>query len=143
MELSALLEPLAGTPQTTLAIVVLLLPLLAFALLYNWGKHLPRKGDWLGIGITGLAFALSVYLFSQTWNAATFHSRTTWFSFPSTFIADFTAGILLDNLTVLMLVIVTFISLLVQLFSVGYMHGDTGYSRYFSYLGLFTFSMLG
>ncbi|MDX5419558.1 MAG: hypothetical protein LPK14_08840, partial [Hymenobacteraceae bacterium] len=46
-------------------------------------------------------------------------------------------------LTVLMLVIVTFISLLVQLFSVGYMHGDTGYSRYFSYLGLFTFSMLG
>ncbi|GAB3526632.1 NADH-quinone oxidoreductase subunit L [Pontibacter brevis] len=58
-------------------------------------------------------------------------------------LADFTAGILLDNLTVLMLVIVTFISTLVQLFSVGYMHGDRGYSRYFAYLGLFTFSMLG
>ncbi|WP_299702008.1 NADH-quinone oxidoreductase subunit L [uncultured Pontibacter sp.] len=143
MELSALLEPLAGTPQTTLATVVLLLPLLAFAVLYLAGRKLPRHGDWLGIGATGLAFVLSLYLFAQTWNTSTFHSRTTWFSLPSDFITDFTAGILLDNLTVLMLVIVTFISTLVQLFSVGYMHGDTGYSRYFAYLGLFTFSMLG
>ncbi|PKV63071.1 NADH-quinone oxidoreductase subunit L [Pontibacter ramchanderi] len=143
MELSALLEPLAGTPQTHLALVVLLLPLLAFAVLYLAGKKLPRHGDWLGIGATGIAFALSVYLFTQTWNTEVSHSRTVWFSLPSVFIAVFTAGILLDNLTVLMLVIVTFISLLVQLFSVGYMHGDRGYSRYFAYLGLFTFSMLG
>jgi NADH-quinone oxidoreductase subunit L len=143
LELSALLEPLAGTPQTSLAVAVLLLPLLAFAVLYLAGRRLPRQGDWLGIGATGLAFALSLYLFAQTWNAGTFHSRTTWFSLPSGFITDFTAGILLDNLTVLMLVIVTFISTLVQLFSVGYMHGDSGYSRYFAYLGLFTFSMLG
>ena len=122
---------------------MLLLPLLAFAVLYLFGEHLPRRGDWLGIAMTGLAFSLSLYLFSQTWNTATFHSRTIWFSLPSTVVADFTAGVLLDNLAVLMLVIVTFISLLVQLFSVGYMHGDPGYSRYFAYLGLFTFSMLG
>ncbi|WP_299988413.1 NADH-quinone oxidoreductase subunit L [uncultured Pontibacter sp.] len=143
MELSALLEPLAGTPQTYLALAVLLLPLLAFAVLYLAGSKLPRQGDWLGIGATGLAFAFSIYLYTQTWNTEVYHSRTTWFSLPSSFIADFTAGILLDNLTVLMLVIVTFISMLVQLFSVGYMHGDKGYSRYFAYLGLFTFSMLG
>lgn len=134
---------MAGTPQTTLAVGVLLLPLLAFVLLYLAGKKLPRQGDWLGIGATALAFALSIYLFTQTWNTEVYHSRAVWFSLPSSFIADFTAGILLDNLTVLMLVIVTFISLLVQLFSVGYMHGDKGYSRYFAYLGLFTFSMLG
>ncbi|WP_245539637.1 NADH-quinone oxidoreductase subunit L [Pontibacter roseus] len=143
LELSALLEPLAGTPQTTLAGLVLLLPLLGFAVLYRWGRFLPRQGDWLGIGITGAAFALSLYLFTQTWNITTFHSRSVWFSLPTRSVADFTAGILLDNLTVLMLVIVTFISLLVQLFSVGYMRGDAGYSRYFAYLGLFTFSMLG
>lgn len=143
MELTELLKPLAGTPQTTTALVVLLLPLLAFFVLFFAGKRLPRRGDWLAIGISTIAFALSVYLFTQTWNTATFHARTTWFSLPSTIVSDFTAGILLDNLTVLMLVIVTFISTLVQLFSVGYMHGDTGYHRYFAYLGLFTFSMLG
>ncbi|MHC2990608.1 proton-translocating NADH-quinone oxidoreductase subunit L [Pontibacter sp. HJ8] len=122
---------------------VLLLPLLAFILLYAFGKYLPRHGDWLGIGITALTFAASLYLFFETWNTATFHTRAEWFSLPTDLTAAFTAGILLDNLTVLMLVIVTFISLLVQLFSVGYMHGDPGYSRYFAYLGLFTFSMLG
>jgi len=122
---------------------VLVLPLLAFGVLFFFGKKLPRQGDWLGIALTGLAFTFSVYLFAQTWNQAVYHSRTSWFSLPAAGFPDFTAGILLDNLTVLMLVIVTFISMLVQLFSVGYMHGDKGYSRYFAYLGLFTFSMLG
>jgi NADH-quinone oxidoreductase subunit L len=145
LELSSLLAPLAGTPQTTVALVVLLLPLLGFVGLFLFGKHLPRRGDWLAITLSALSFALSVWLFTQTWNTATFHSRVVWFKLPSVGVtlADFTAGVLLDNLTVLMLVIVTFISLLVQLFSVGYMHGDRGYSRYFAYLGLFTFSMLG
>ncbi len=145
MELSTLIEPLAGTPQTTLALVILLLPLLVFFVLSLLGRFLPRKGDWLAIGLNALAFGLSVWLFLQTWNTAVFHSRAVWFSLPVPVngFADFTAGILLDNLTALMLVLVTFISTLVQLFSVGYMHGDSGYSRYFAYLGLFTFSMLG
>ncbi|RDV15950.1 NADH-quinone oxidoreductase subunit L [Pontibacter diazotrophicus] len=134
-----------GTAQTTLALIVLLLPLLAFLILFFFGRRLPRRGDWLAVGLSALSFALSVWLFTQTWNTTTFHSRTVWFSMASIggTLADFTAGILLDNLTVLMLVIVTFTSTLVQLFSIGYMHGDRGYSRYFAYLGLFTFSMLG
>ncbi|WP_237144127.1 NADH-quinone oxidoreductase subunit L [Pontibacter pamirensis] len=145
MELTSLLNPLPGTAQTTLALAVLLLPLLAFLVLFFFGRRLPRRGDWLAVGISALSFALSVWLFTQTWNTATFHSRTVWFSMASVggTLADFTAGILIDNLTVLMLVVVTFISTLVQLFSIGYMHGDRGYSRYFAYLGLFTFSMLG
>ncbi|WP_242920506.1 NADH-quinone oxidoreductase subunit L [Pontibacter liquoris] len=143
MELTSLLKPLAATSQTDLALVVLLLPLLAFMLLFFFGKRLPRQGDWLAIGLSAITLALSVWLFTQTWHTATFHTRTTWFSLPGGTMAPFTAGILLDNLTVLMLVLVTFISTLVQLFSVGYMHGGKGYSRYFAYLGLFTFSMLG
>ncbi|MFD1185371.1 NADH-quinone oxidoreductase subunit L [Pontibacter rugosus] len=143
MELSDLLQPLAGTPETATALVVLLLPLLGFLVLFPFGKRFPRHGDWLGIGLTAIAFILSAWLFTQTWNTATYHSRVTWFSLPGSSLTPFTAGVLLDNLTVLMLFIVTFISLLVQLFSVGYMHGDRGYSRYFAYLGLFTFSMLG
>ncbi|MCJ8164892.1 NADH-quinone oxidoreductase subunit L [Pontibacter sp. E15-1] len=145
MELSELLQPLAATSQTATALAVLLLPLLSFVGLSLFGERLPRRGDWLGIGVAALSVALSGWLFAQTWNNAAFHSRIVWFRLPSLggAFTDFTAGVLLDNLTVLMLVIVTFISLLVQLFSVGYMHADKGYSRYFAYLGLFTFSMIG
>ena len=52
-------------------------------------------------------------------------------------------GIAIDNLSAIMLVVVTLISALVHLFSLGYMHGDIRYSRYYAYLGLFSFSMLG
>ncbi len=51
-------------------------------------------------------------------------------------------GFLVDQLTAAMLIVVTSISLLVHIYSVGYMKGDPGYSRFFAYLGLFTFSML-
>jgi NADH-quinone oxidoreductase subunit L len=52
-------------------------------------------------------------------------------------------GILIDNLTVVMLVVVTLVSAFVHLFSIGYMQDDVRYSRYFAYLALFSFSMLG
>jgi NADH-quinone oxidoreductase subunit L len=55
---------------------------------------------------------------------------------------QFNVGFLIDNLTAMMLVVVTSISLLVHLYSVGYMRGDPGYQRFFSYISLFTFSML-
>ena len=51
-------------------------------------------------------------------------------------------GFLLDRLSVLMMVVVTFVSLLVHIYSIGYMHGEAGYQRFFSYISLFTFAML-
>ena len=56
---------------------------------------------------------------------------------------DFALGILLDPLTAIMLVVVTGVSLMVQVYSVGYMRGDQGYARYFAYMSLFTASMIG
>jgi NADH-quinone oxidoreductase subunit L len=56
---------------------------------------------------------------------------------------DFQVGILLDSLTAIMLIVVTGVSLLVQVYSQGYMRGDASYSRYFAYMSLFTASMLG
>ena len=56
---------------------------------------------------------------------------------------DFVIGILLDPLTAIMLVVVTAVSLLVQIYSIGYMHGDKSYTRYYAYMSLFTASMLG
>jgi NADH-quinone oxidoreductase subunit L len=56
---------------------------------------------------------------------------------------SFTVGILLDPLTAIMLVVVTGVSLMVQIYSTGYMRGDPGYARYFAYMSLFTASMVG
>ena len=51
-------------------------------------------------------------------------------------------GFLIDRLTALMMVVVTFVSLMVHIYTIGYMHDDPGYTRFFSYISLFTFSML-
>ena len=56
---------------------------------------------------------------------------------------DFTVGILMDPLTAIMLVVVNGVSLMVQIYSVGYMRGDPGYARYYAYMSLFTASMIG
>ena len=55
---------------------------------------------------------------------------------------NFEVGFLIDNLTALMMVVVTFVSLMVHVYTIGYMHDDDGYIRFFSYISLFTFSML-
>jgi len=134
-----------------LSIVVLLLPLLSFVILIFFNRRLPRRGDFVGVGILGSAFAISAYIFwsviVQTYDPA---FRIAW---------DFTwidlgnvhgigplqvrMGIVIDNLTAIMLAMVTLISLLVHLYSTGYMAGDKNYGRYFAFLGIFTFSMLG
>ncbi|MFH1651682.1 MAG: NADH-quinone oxidoreductase subunit L, partial [Chloroflexota bacterium] len=56
---------------------------------------------------------------------------------------EFQVGIILDSLTVVMLMVVTVVSLMVQIYSQGYMHGDPGYQRYFAWMSIFTTSMLG
>jgi len=106
---------------------------------------MPRQGDWFAIITSGLAFFLSLYLFLQVWNKPVLHVTFPWFTLggTGTKLITFSIGLYLDNLAVLMLVIVTIISSLVQLFSVSYLHGDQRYHLYFAYLGLFTFSMLG
>jgi NADH-quinone oxidoreductase subunit L len=146
------LNPTVAIPVTTdidsLALWALLLaalPLLAFLVLLLAGRKLPRHGDWLAIGATGASCLISVYLFFQVWEKQVLHVRVPWFELGGAGNAAFAfhSGLYLDNLAVLMLVLVTFISLLVQVFSVSYMHGDGRYHHYFAYLGLFTFSMLG
>src|SRR5688572_13473904 len=56
--------------------------------------------------------------------------------------AVFQIGFLIDPLTTLMMVVVTFVSLMVHIYTIGYMHDDPGYQRFFSYISLFTFAML-
>lgn len=128
---------------TQIPLTILLLPFLGFILLIFFGKRLPRQGDWLGSGFMTLALILSVYLLVaklSNYSAESFNSSMDWAIVGSQVISF---GILIDNLSVIMLVVVTLVSTLVHLFSIGYMKDDPRYSRYFAYLGLFSFSMLG
>ena len=90
----------------------------------------------------GVSCALSFYVCYQlVWGGApTFNENVyTWFQ-----VGDFSThvGFLIDRLTALMMVVVTFVSLMVHIYTIGYMADDPGYQRFFSYIALFTFSML-
>ena len=124
----------------TNAIIILLLPIAAFTIQIFVGKRLPRKGDWLPTGAMIGAFLFAVPILVEAIsnyepNHIIAHQTWEWFSFGS-FVVSF--GILIDNLTAIMLIVVTLISSLVHLYSIGYMHGDPRYSRYFAYLSLFS-----
>ncbi|MHC1706054.1 MAG: NADH-quinone oxidoreductase subunit L [Bacteroidales bacterium] len=67
--------------------------------------------------------------------------NTTWLQFSDTL--KINMGVLLDPISVMMLVVVTTVSFMVHLYSIGYMHGERGFERFFSFLSLFTFAMLG
>jgi NADH-quinone oxidoreductase subunit L len=123
-----------------LSLGLLAISFCSFILLFFIGKKLPRHGDWLGIGSTAICFLLSLGILFQVWDGAPQTFNWNWFSLGK---VSFTAGFYLDPLAGLMLTLVTFISLLVQIFSVSYMHHEPGYSRYFAYLSLFTGAMLG
>jgi NADH-quinone oxidoreductase subunit L len=132
-----------------LAIAVLLLPLLSFTILIFFGKRLPRKGDWLEVGVLFVALAISVVILINKLSAhfdETLKFTFQWINFgnvPGLGQLNVKLGIMIDNLAAIMLVVVTLVSAVVHLFSVGYMEGDVRYSRYFAYLGFFTFSMIG
>jgi NADH-quinone oxidoreductase subunit L len=124
------------------SIYILLLPLLSFAVQIFFGKKLPRNGDFLATGIIAVSLGLSLYVafsalgqenFQQEWN----------FTWANLGTMEIKLGILIDKITAVMLIVVTGISFLVHFFSVGYMAGEPRYERYFGYLGIFTFSMLG
>ena len=132
-----------------LALTALILPLLGFILLVFAGDKLPRKGDWLGSGLVSLAFVLSAIIMLTKLIAYPDQPVSGVFEWVEIGVPGISGavtvefGIMLDNLAVVMLVVVTLVSMLVHYFSIGYMKGDIRYSRYYAYLGLFSFSMLG
>lgn len=144
MNLADLLQPLPFTSLSVLSAVVLLLPFLSFLLLGSLDRLSVRKGHPVAIGIFCINLSLSLYILYGLWNGFHVHARFTWFEIQAgTFFSTFTAGISLNILGGLMLVLVNFIALLVHIFSVRYMEHEAGFNRYFAFLGLFTFAMLG
>lgn len=131
-----------------LSLATLLLPLLSFALLIFLGKRLPRQGDWLETGSISisLVFALIVMVQKLTlYPDQTLTLNFTWVDFqtvPGIGPLKIVLGVSVDNLAAIMMAVVALISTAVHFFSIGYMHNDVRYSRYFAFLGFFSFSML-
>ena len=126
------------------AIPVLLLPLLAFVIQIFFGRRLARGGDWVSISAIVLSFCGSVLIALQAFGAYDPHWQVRCvFDWFQTGFSVFVGGLLIDNLTAVMLVVVTGVSALVHIYSTGYMHDDPKYPRFFAYLSLFSFSMLG
>ncbi len=126
------------------ALIILGLPLLSYVLTFFFGSKLPRRGDFIGVTFMGAAWLLAIRIFLAFWKIADPSYRVegsiTWVNLGS-FHLD--AGILVDGMTSVMLMVVTTVSFLVHLYSTGYMKGDRRYERYFAFLGFFSFSMLG
>ncbi len=122
---------------------IVLAPLIGSIIAGLFGKQIGRAGaHWVtNIGVA-ISFILSAVVFNDiilnggaTYNASVY----TWL------VSDgirFEVGFLVDELTATMMMVVTFVSLMVHIYTIGYMHDDPGYQRFFSYISLFTFSML-
>jgi NADH-quinone oxidoreductase subunit L len=127
------------------AYIIPFLPLLSFFINIAVGKRLPRKGDWLCLGTIAIGLAMSIGIFYEVFRAYDpnfrYHVVFPWITVGDRALLN--TGILIDNVTAVMLLVVTIVSTLVHLFSIGYMHGDPRYSRFFAYLSIFSFSMLG
>jgi len=123
---------------------ILLFPLGAFIIQTFIGRRLPRGGDWISLGAIGVSLIVSILLFIDVCTAydPTFKETLSWawITLPD---FELKFGFLIDNVTSLMLIVVTVVSFLVHLYSVGYMKQDPRYYRFFAYLSLFSFSMLG
>lgn len=122
---------------------ILLIPILPFAgFLLNavFGKKLGNAGAWLATLAVFIPFISVVYIFINLPSGSSQSLElSNWFYFKNIFIPF---GFLVDSLTLVMLLVVTGIGSLIHLYSIGYMHGDEGFNRFFSYLNLFIFFML-
>jgi len=117
-----------------------LLPLIGFCINICFGKFFQDKAHWVSILAVLGSFIISVITFIEVAQGKIINYDV--YSWVVSGDFKVSIGFLIDQLTAVMLIVVTSVSLLVHIYSVGYMHGDTGYYRFFSYLNLFTFSML-
>jgi NADH-quinone oxidoreductase subunit L len=121
--------------------LVPLLPFLSFIVILFFGKRFKDRGSGLGIAALAVAFALSLAGFIELATGADeLEKAWTWFSFQGGLELEF--GMNFDFLTAVMFVVITAISLLVHIYSTGYMHDDERYTWFFAALSLFTASML-
>ena len=128
---------------------ILLLPFFSFLLLGICGKWLSHKTagiiGTLSLGVvTALSYTVAFQYFTAGRVDGVFQTlvpyNMTWLPLGS---LHFDMGIMLDPISVMMLIVISTVSLMVHIYSFGYMHGERGFQRYYAFLSLFTMSMLG
>ena len=122
---------------------IALLPLIGSIIAGLFGKTIGRSGaHWVtNIGV-GLSCLLSMYVFNYHVIDGHPDFNGTVYTWLVTEGVKFQVGFLIDHLSAMMMVVVTFVSWMVHIYTIGYMHDDPGYQRFFSYISLFTFAML-
>jgi NADH-quinone oxidoreductase subunit L len=133
------------------SIVIVLLPLVSFLFLSLASKRIkPGLAGFIGTGVLTVTAILSVYVaygyFFEFGKVAEAYVpvntvKFEWLKFTEHLSIDL--GIVLDPISVMMLIVITFISTMVHFYSINYMHGEERFNMYYAYLSLFTFSMLG
>ncbi len=126
-----------------IALMMALLPLIGSLVAGLLGSRIGK--NWthrVAIGFVGMSFLLSCYLFQFFVIKHYLPVENTFYTWATAGMINFDIGFLLDSLSITMCCIVLFISLAVHIYTVGYMTDDPGYQRFFSYVSLFTFSML-
>ncbi len=135
--------------KTIYIALIPLLPLLAFVLLGLYGrKHFKNSAGLIATVLILAATILSIYFaynYFTNFSAGNYPKviafKFTWLQFSKNLSIDI--GALMDPISMMMIVVVTFISLMVHIYSLAYMKGDKRFATYYAFLGLFTFSMLG
>jgi NADH-quinone oxidoreductase subunit L len=124
-----------------LAWLIPVVPLVGFLLVLALTRTLRERAAGVAIGAAAVSFALAVAVVVQVLGDPATHIRPmpTWIAVGP---LEVTFGLLIDQLTAVMLLVVTGVGLLVHIYSLGYMHGDARYERFFAYLNLFLASML-
>ncbi|MDQ6971357.1 MAG: NADH-quinone oxidoreductase subunit L [Mariprofundaceae bacterium] len=127
--------------NTTELLAIPALPLIASLIVGIFGWALKEKlSHSITSGSVIASALLSIHVFTQVLDGASFYGNFWTWMLSDTFVVP--VGMMIDQLTAIMMVVVTVVSACVHIYTIGYMHGDPGYTRFFSYISGFTFSML-
>jgi NADH-quinone oxidoreductase subunit L len=132
-----------GNWATEHAWLIPVLPFVAFFVILFFGKRLPRKGTEVGLLAVGGSFVLGLMILIGDYvggGGPVVEKQLNWFPFGKGL--NLALGMKIDGLAAVMFVVVTLVSLMVQIYSTAYMHGDKRYTWYYAALNLFTGSML-
>ncbi len=122
-------------------VLIPLLPFLAFLITGLLAKWIGERAHWVAVPAVGVSWLLSVVVFFEVAGGSG-PLHVTLYEWIGSGSLRVNFALYVDQLTAVMLLLVTTVSALVHVYTIGYLHGDKGYARFFAYIALFTFSML-
>ncbi len=127
----------------SLALYAVLAPLLGSVITGLGGRSVSRSAcHWIACSLVGVSCLLSFYILNEIIINNIDQAEYSLYNWLTIGNLNLEVGFLIDRLTVIMMIVVTFVSLMVHIYTIGYMQDDDGYNRFFSHISLFTFAML-